>query len=1445
MPDPEKSEATPQPARQPQKTGPARAGPTAPPARPAGTGGSTQATPVLIPHFILEQYAQGQLQGHFAAVSLFVDISGFSAVTNTLMQHGNEAAEEMAELMLAIFDPLVHHVYAHGGLITGFAGDAFTALFIKDRFGSEIAAYQQALAAAVRIRQHMAAHPSQSSSYGLFPFAIKLGLADGEVEWGILTLASSADPSRQAKATYFFGGSAVDDAAAAEHRAAAGELILSPAAQRLLRPFVHSEPVPKQAGDYVRVTAVRTPLPPPQPIYRDSPHMAYMADFVPDAVHQAICRPSRRGEFRQVLTLFIQMKDISSREQLAAFMQALFGLQQHYGGYINKLDFGDKGCNVLLFWGAPTSFENDVERALDLVLQLTHTAPVDFRAGLTYRPMYAGLAGSPTRGEFACYGLGINLAARLMIAAPWGEVWLDEEVARRAEPHFALELQGHMPFKGFAEEQPVYRLCGRRETEEEFFRGQMVGRRAELDQLTAFIRPLFEQRFAGILVVQGEAGIGKSRLVHAHKTTEASSRVLWALCQTDQILRQPLNPFRYWLQRYFGQLATQSGDDNQHTFDQKLDQLIETTPDSELGQELQRVRSFLGALVGLHWDQSLYALLDPQGRFENTLIALKALIKAESLRQPVVIQLEDAHWLDQDSIQFIQQLVHNVEDYPFAIIATARPRPAAPQAPSQPAMASSLFGEQVPYQLIELSGFTPGDLEQLAHGILGAPATPPLIKLLDQRAEGNPFFAEHILLHLREAYAIELREGAWHLARIRQPEPLPTNVRAVLIARLDRLAQDVKEVVQTASVLGQEFEKHILTQMLREDPAVSAKVAAAEEAAIWALIEQARYLFKHALLRDTAYEMQLRARRRQLHQLAAETLERLYTSRTAQTGKSRVLHYGEIAYHYETAVQHGQTDLQEKARTYLQKAGTLAAESYENIAAADYFSRALLLAPSKNLPTRYDLLLAREKVYDLQGNREAQAEDLTTLTALVDTLQDPCKQAEVTLRQANYAERVSDYPQAIASARAAIASAQAAIASAQPDRGGAQPQYAHALIAAAHVLWGRMLLQQGDYAQSQTHLEQALPVLRQAGMHKQVAHALRALGVVYSHQGRLEEERDFYQQSQLIFQELGDRLGQAQTLNNLGTVSGELGERVQARDYFQQALAIFREIGARLWEAMILYNLGVLSEGMGEYLQSDGYHRQTLTICREIGNRYGEAMSLNNLGILSRHMGDYTQARNYIQQALDIWDETGDQREKGETLDNLGTVWYLQGDYAQARRYYQQALDTWTEIGNQYGVGLALHNLGAVAHDQGDQAQAQTYFQQALALRQELGMPHFVAEDRAGLARVALAQDDLTRAQAQLAQIMPYIESNPLMDRAKHPFRLFLTCYQVLQRCGDPRAAEMLSHAYGLLQERAAKIPHPEQRRSFLCNVPPHHQIVELYIARNSAGHAHPCAESP
>ncbi|NJN84213.1 MAG: AAA family ATPase, partial [Caldilineaceae bacterium] len=420
----------------------------------------------------------------------------------------------------------------------------------------------------------------------------KVGVADGDVRWGIVGGAENA------RAAYYFQGPAIDRCSGAEKAAGPGQIVADAGFWQRLGIVTGGAGLARAEafGDHYLVHDVTGPLPDLQPVQPLGVDVDAMARFYP----RRLIERDLNGEFRHVVSLFISLPTVRRQNQLASFMQTLFELQEQYGGLLSGLRFGDKGSNLLLFWGMPTAYENDIFRTLNFVLDLQTRTSIPIDAGITYQIAYAGHSGSTLRDDYTAHGRGVNLAARFMAAASRGEIWVDETIARRAKAHFEIESLGERSFKGFAQPQKVFLLLERQEQADAFYAGGMVGRQDDLGALADFVAPLWQGLPAGRLLVSGDPGIGKSRLVHAFLAELNASgssegrRVTVVLGQTDEILREPLNPWRYWLRRYFGQSEHQSEARNKRNFNSALDLLLAESEalDENLCNDLDRTRSF-------------------------------------------------------------------------------------------------------------------------------------------------------------------------------------------------------------------------------------------------------------------------------------------------------------------------------------------------------------------------------------------------------------------------------------------------------------------------------------------------------------------------------------------------------------------------------------------------------------------------------------------------------------------------------------------------------------------------------------------------------------------------------------------------------------------------------------------------------------------------------------
>ncbi len=1143
----------------------------------------------LVPNFIIEKYKADELRGTCYGAAIFVDLAGFSKMVDTLSSHGQPGAETLAELMRLVFEPLVNAVYEQGGFVIGYAGDAFNAFFPNDQIpGLET---RRCLSALVTMQEHVRSHPKYKTRFGDFPISIKAGMGYGETRWQMFKSKTGKH------LTYWMRGDSINRAIFAEERAAPGEIFADPLAFERINDIAETQKI----ASAFRIEKTLVSLPEPKAVNEPVPDLAPMnLFFAEDLLLQPFV-----GEFRHVINLFIDIPiNISDEELMKPFMETVYSLQEEYGGFFLRPELGDKGFNLLMLWGAPIAREHDVERALDFVTELARRAKLNLRAGITYRTAYAGFMGTSLREDYTAYGWGITLAARLMTYANEGEFWLDEEIARRAEKNFNVKYLGNYAIKGFAKKQRTYQLLGKKTETQTFYDGELIGREDEIITLVSFMDTARKGKSAGLMLITGEAGIGKSRLVHTFQASDYFKNfpAQWIRFQTEKLVRTAFNPFYAWLKRRFKVIDSESNANNWNTFMHNLDELAAATPHPELASELNRTGSVLAALIGLTHPDSLYETLDAKARYENTLIALSALLRAESLQQPLVLFLEDAHWLDEDSAAFFEYFMRllradDEKEYPIAIIATQRPEKESP-----------LSDESTTHHLV-LGKLSHISIHALAKDILGRSISTQLGNLLNKRAEGNPFFAEQILHYLSEERLLTLNADGEYSAEEKAINSIPLDVHAVLIARLDRLTQKVRETVQTASVLGREFVVEILVEMLRSQlENLPGYVYAAEQAKIWANLNEIEYIFSHALLRDAAYSMQLEVRQQRLHKLAFDAIREVYS-------EDLKLYYGDLAYHAERG------ELKEEALHYLTLAGDLAKNAYQNRQAIDFFTRALAMLPNNDHQSEFDLRLKRVECYYNLSDSTAQEKDLEQMELHAQELDDNTLLAHTFVRQAYRLSTSRDFKNSAKYAEKARELAEKA----RDDE----------ILMLVYVVLPDALSHIGELAKARQYAEEGVAYARKIKDLRGEAHALTALGLILLD---LEDSTTAHRQHEkalIAAREIKDRNLEAKILNNLSISVGiSQGDYHVAREYITQALSVFQEQGNQAGKGIALANLGWLSSILGDYRAAMSYYERSLGITRALGHHLEEMYTYVNLSASAIGQELASDALSWAQKAI-------------------------------------------------------------------------------------------------------------------------------------------------------------------------------------------------------------------
>lgn len=1239
----------------------------------------------LVPHLIQAGLRRDETSGRLDALTMFMDISGFTPMTEALMQQGKEGAEILSGVINGVFAGLIDRVYRCGGMITGFAGDAFTAVFEHQNRG-------QVLAAARAIQDVFQAEGMHRTRFGDFQLQAKIGLSAGAVEWGVL--------GRDEHHTYYFRGPAVDGCAAAEHHCEKGQIVLD---RRFYEQLDFAAVLTAQTDhpDFWLLTGIPdeqpTEYPQPEEVGDETARR-----FLPEAVLTF----DKSGEFRNVFSLFIAFDETAGDEAVGATVTELLPLAANYGGFWGNLDFGDKGATLLVLFGAPQSHENDLERALAFALEAREKFGARLRMGITTGPVYAGLIGSQRRATYTAMGDVVNLSARLMARAEPGSLFASAALAEGAQA-FQFESRGEMTLKGKARPQQVFELGGRAAEEPAAApaTSDFAGREEELAILQQCMHTLARGRFGGIVYLYGEAGTGKSRLVAELARREAGTRFVFT--RADPILRKSMNPFVKYFTQVFDQIDVHAPEEKRRRFDEKfaeiLRELKEANDPERSGpviRELERTKSSLAALLAVHWEGSLHESLDAKGRFDNTVYAIKEYFKGLALLGPTALVLDDFHELDADSETILAALTRNVETFPLLVLAAGRYRDQGEKRRLELEQDMSLHE----WDLQPLSSTVARRLVELR---LEKEPDDELFEFIASRTRGNPFFIEQFCMYLLAGGRLSEKEGRYGLGP--GADELPVGINSLLISRLDRLSAQLKDAVQVAAVMGQEFDTEVLTPVLKSG-ALTEVLGEGEQERIWRPLSPARFVFNNGLLRDAAYDMQLRDRLRKLHDQFARTMEELFPGDETR--------HADIAYHYE------QAEVEEKAREYLFKAGRYALDNYKSEKALDYYER--LLRHQVDADEKLQIHRDRARILELTGRWDQAIETLEAGIAVAFESRNLWERARLMTQMGALFQKKGGYDDAVDCLWKA--------AGISGDLGDRENE-GNALLELGRAYWGK-----GDLDRALKMYTEALAVKEAEQDRLGIALAHYYRGVVDRDRGDYQEAMACYETSLKILEELGEKRYQTYPIYDIGVLYQYRGELDRALEYFQKARTAYEEIGYRSGSAAALVNLGVLEVRQGKFEEALQFYEESLRLAEETGEQLAIAYARFSIGAAHYMEGEYQETVRHFEEAFQIMKAIGAKGYYGYVYAYLTCLYARLKQPAKALKmalvHYKAIQETGSDVENgrtALGIALALATakdgqalgenasqyLGALVKLAGGDGTAAAFFELAVARARE------------------------------------------------------------------------------------------------------------------------------
>lgn len=1232
-----------------------------------------RAAPILAEAQELPHHQQGKWVD---ATLLFADIYGFTSMSEKLSAKGRAGAEEITQIVNEYFNAMTKVLHENGGFVLRFGGDALLGMFVG--LAEETA--RSAIQASLDMQRRMLMFSNYRTSIGRVNLSMKVGVHTGRV-----FAAHIGDPEQM---EYWVVGKDVNLTAVTEGAAfqaersleTRGYVVATEAVTRHLRawsefrvPLMESPP-PDVSLFLIPMTQEFSKLPfrhlapllsTPNDLESLIKRLDVLTPYLPLGVlPRLIDQPEKRrveGEHRLAAILFINVEGLSQLAELLGEARShllLETLQDYYitireiveshGGVVNKTDLCAVGDKVLAIFGAPRAHEDDAsqaamaaldvqaalveinqrlaERCSDIPLRLRQ------RIGLSTGYVFSGNVGAEMCQEYTIMGDNVNLAARLMAAAPWGEIWVSEHTYLWLRDFGDFSFAGKHEMHGIGH-VPAY-LLSRMDIP---FRPRprFVNRTEILQALQQRLQQVAQVHHPGrVAILRGEPGIGKSHLwqqLSAWAEEKHGYQCLWGHCSQYGATYQP---FADILRRYLGLNETDS-----HTI--QRERLAQKIADLSGELDIPRRAPYLSILMGLspkeEWKSEINRLEEgsPERMQARMAMEMVKFLKGVIGRGPTLIVLEDLHWLNAEAAVILETIMNAVDSMPRLMLGLSLYQGDYTQFAESELRISRkcrLLTEEFDLKALE---------SDYCYQILGDIVAESEISDV-QRARicqvsgGNPFYV------VENARNLILNPGA----------EVSPNIQKVIESRIDNLPADAQQVLNVAAVIGNEFsieELHCALIGELDSWAEIMQGVSLLHSVYLVVPHETHYQFQHQLTREVAYLRQSRESKRRYHQRLGE-----YWVQNAQPIKA--------ADHYYAA------EIWDEATRLGAIAGESCFASYANAEGIRLCLQALEAAQKQ--PD----IEAQIRLYQLLGD----------LYYRVGQYQNA----------ANYYERKLDGPfstDAPASEQAAVYCALGAVY----DRWGRYDEALEALSKGLSqagsdpsIIRAKLLRVRCTVLRSKEQLVAAeeaglqaiaiaaeIPSTSEAEM--ELAYAHNNLAAVYAAQKREEEALTHYQHALTIRERHREvhKYEYAQSLDNVGMQLGRLERFDEALPYHEKALKIQQEIGDPLGEASVLHNWAWLHWDLTQLEAAEEKFLRALELWTSIEYRKGMAFARQDLGTLYAEQERWEQALEFLNEAVKLYTPLEIHEHLSETCLEQARVLMKLGQLAKAREAAERALE--------------------------------------------------------------------------------------------------------------------------------------------------------------------------
>ncbi|MFN2215933.1 MAG: tetratricopeptide repeat protein, partial [Anaerolineales bacterium] len=1252
---------------------------------------------VYIPQDRLRSIVQGEpINDRNNGSALFADISGFSSLTEALSitLGPRQGAEEITKHLDNVYGALITDVENYGGIVIDFAGDAIICWFDAENEikGKKEGSTEPSQPPSAAIRAVNCAFTMQKTMRSFksinlpndkkIEIALKVSIATGNSRRFLV-----GDPNIRYLDT--LAGTVITRTSTAELLANKGEVLID---EETLQKLEGSVKVTEWRSDQKSGERYALVTPPSKyngmvssidalPVI-DVNNQSLIDDLKPFIEKSVFEREiSGQGsfltEFRPCAVLFVRFTGINYEEdaagsQLDKFIRMAQRTTSRYGGNLLTITIGDKGSYVSIVIGALNAYEDDARRSVKIALEMqTESARIEFlkplQIGLTYGTVRIGTFGGSTRKTYGIMGEYVNIAARLMQLAKPEEILTIGVLQKSVSKQFVFEPRPAMSLKGKSDPLPVFALTGERtqravRLQEPNYVLPMVGRVKELKEIDKCLDLVVKGK-SQIVAIVGEAGIGKSRLIaEAIRSAHRKGFIGYGgSCQSESIN----SPYHAWknIWKAFFEI------DPDHTLKKQMRNL-EGEIEDRAPNRLEAI-PLLNVVLDLTIPENDFTrLLEPQIRQSALHALLEECLKAATQDTPLLIVIEDMHWIDALSHDLLERLAKSLANTAICFLIAYRP-------PQLERLQEKRLEVLPQFTKIELHTLNKVDTEIAVHAKI-AQLYPTrrdklpdgLVETLNARAQGNPFYLEELINFIRD--------------RGLDPEDLnnielPNSLHTLILSRIDQLNENQKICLRVASIIGRKFLAYWLTgyypelgpfAKIRDD---LNKLQKTDILSLDSPDPELTYLFNHIVIHEVTYQSLPFALRAELHEKLAKYLEESYPD---------ALPLEMLAFHYERS-----NNLAKKIE-YFRKAGESAQKNFANETALDFYGKLLQLsgANRNNSKEQTEIYLKRGQVYELLGMwAEAEGDYRAALNLSSDNKANKAN-SHFALGKLNRLK--GDYDHALnwlSQSREVYLEL------------NDLPGLAQVLIETGAVLWHK-----GEYDLSRLKLNEGLAMAKEIEDISSSSLALNNLGVVAFYKGDYSEALLLHEESLKLRREIGDKWGISTSLHSLGSVALAQGNYEMAKEISEESLLLRRETGDRFGISASLGTLGTIAWHQGDYPKARALYEECATLVRDMGDKWGMAIWLTNLGNIALELGDIKTARQYFNEFLTFGNEDDQKNNMAYVLLGLGLADLAENE-PSAKQHILESLRLREETGEQLQqtssiVGLAaleLHNGNA------------------------------------------------------------------------------------------------------------------------------------------------------